>query len=280
MTEVPKWSSKQFLPFKSNLKNIMKLTGKTIEDLQEDVNLTIRKMPSKTLFEIKSLIMVAAEWEAERYYSIHDVEHIFMPGGDFFNWLSTIEKPDFTTGTKELIFLLSFFSSAKVLLFPIDSGIKSVLVYALQSYPKDDSGNFTPVPVIVCTNGYPEGDVFTFQIIDNKIHVTEDSRRFLSFLVGFAIYYNAFPNDIKDGIPPWVSDQKQYKNKKTLFIGVSKEVCEPGNTVSPHFRKGHFRMLSSDRYKNKKGQWVFVSGCFVKGHASTVDLDNIDSGDT
>ena len=40
--------------------------------------------------------------------------------------------------------------------------------------------------------------------------------------------------------------------------------------VSPHFRKGYYKLLSSDFYTNKKGQIIFVSETMVNGKAKTI----------
>ncbi|WP_293888597.1 MULTISPECIES: hypothetical protein [unclassified Sphingobacterium] len=51
----------------------------------------------------------------------------------------------------------------------------------------------------------------------------------------------------------------------------------------PHFRKGHFRLLQSDYFTNKKGEIIFVSETMVKGKAKTVslseDIDNFTSSE-
>lgn len=61
-------------------------------------------------------------------------------------------------------------------------------------------------------------------------------------------------------------------------VGVTPKVHVAGSagvhgTVTPHYRIGHFRLLSSERYVNKQGQTVFVRPCFVKGVAETVQDD-------
>jgi hypothetical protein len=36
-----------------------------------------------------------------------------------------------------------------------------------------------------------------------------------------------------------------------------------GSSKSPHFRRGHFKMLRSDKYTNKQGELVFTQPCFI-----------------
>lgn len=45
---------------------------------------------------------------------------------------------------------------------------------------------------------------------------------------------------------------------------------EHSHSVSPHWRRGHFRLLSSEKFIRKHGQTVYVRGTFVKGKAFDV----------
>ena len=77
----------------------------------------------------------------------------------------------------------------------------------------------------------------------------------------------------------FINDSIKLKNKRVVIIhGIGsgilrKEIADyihENRDVSPHLRRGHFRMLSSDYFKNKQGQIVFVKSSFVKGNAKTV----------
>jgi hypothetical protein len=93
----------------------------------------------------------------------------------------------------------------------------------------------------------------------------------------------AFPECIKDGVPEFIKDSEK---DKSFMIDIAEKVIEPvtestsGKVVSPHFRRGFYRRLSSDYYKNKKGQIIFVSETMVNGKAKTVytteKIKNID----
>lgn len=48
------------------------------------------------------------------------------------------------------------------------------------------------------------------------------------------------------------------------------EKSEP-ETVIPHFRRGYFKRLNSDFYKNKKGQIIFVHETVVNAQAKTLE---------
>ena len=49
-----------------------------------------------------------------------------------------------------------------------------------------------------------------------------------------------------------------------------------GGVVDPHFRRGYFKRLESDFYKNKKGQIIFVHETVVNAQAKR--WSNIENG--
>ena len=83
----------------------------------------------------------------------------------------------------------------------------------------------------------------------------------------------AFPECVKEGVPEFV---KEPTEDNSITLEIAEKVLEPiqqsesGKIVSPHFRKGYYKRLSSDFYKNKKGQIIFVSETMVNGKAKTV----------
>lgn len=95
-------------------------------------------------------------------------------------------------------------------------------------------------------------------------------------------YMEAFPECIQEGVPKFVNVSRKAKN---FIVSISDKVLESrdetGRMTRPHFRKGYYKRLSSDFYKNKKGQIIFVSETMVNGKAKTVypkeGLDDIDS---
>ena len=56
---------------------------------------------------------------------------------------------------------------------------------------------------------------------------------------------------------------RDYKKSNSSKIIIRDGPC-------PHYRVGHFRYLSSERFRVKRGMTVFVHGAFVKGKAKTV----------
>lgn len=95
----------------------------------------------------------------------------------------------------------------------------------------------------------------------------------LKFTRGLAAYCRCFPGVIANGVPDDLKHAPRYKGQSRTArlhhdIG--------GGGVTPHFRCGHFRRLTSDQFTKKRGQIVFVRDTFVKGSAKHVDnvVDN------
>lgn len=93
-------------------------------------------------------------------------------------------------------------------------------------------------------------------------------------------YMEAFPECIKEGVPDYIKDSSDIKS---YVLEIADKVIEPleragnGRMNSPHFRRGYYKRLSSDYYKNKKGQIIFVSETMVNGIAKTIyTTQNID----
>ena len=78
-----------------------------------------------------------------------------------------------------------------------------------------------------------------------------------------------FPDCVKEGTP------EEIKNEYCRKVFISEKVLEAQSNenkiIRPHFRRGYFKRLSSDFYKNKKGQIVFVHETIVNGVAKTLE---------
>lgn len=146
----------------------------------------------------------------------------------------------------------------------------------------ESPNSFTPMQVHISGGNSPS---FVFVLTTNnkivvwpairsfdatEITTKEECQRFLN---GLALYDKCFTGIIVDGVPDDLKHAPRYNPKTARHLVEHPDIKGDGGTVSPHFRTGHFRLLSSERFKNKRGQVVFVSECFVKGHAQTVDSE-------
>lgn len=92
-------------------------------------------------------------------------------------------------------------------------------------------------------------------------------------------YMNCFPDCVAHGVPKDILEKHVGKANRNITLYLSDKIKDENSSASkiPHFRKGHFRVLHSDYFANKKGQIIFVSETMVKGKAKTVSIsDKID----
>lgn len=91
---------------------------------------------------------------------------------------------------------------------------------------------------------------------------------------GFSLYLEAFPETVVEAGSENVHKLNHYNGQPRLVK--CNRIAQTENedaAISPHFRRGHFRVLHSERFTKKQGQVVFVKGCFVKGKAYEVLSD-------
>lgn len=82
-------------------------------------------------------------------------------------------------------------------------------------------------------------------------------------LFGLSLYVRAFPecvNEMQTNPMPWLQGTRRMIGRHAIIEE------EESRSVLPHFRRGHFRVLQSERY-HEPGKVVFVKGTFVKGRA-------------
>lgn len=105
------------------------------------------------------------------------------------------------------------------------------------------------------------------------IQFHRDQRRTVSLVYGLSLYIDAFPDAIT---PTNMRDSlKNRESGRNIRIARSSILNEEDrNSVSPHFRRGHFRVLESERFTKKKGQTIFVKGTFIKGRSYDVHNDS------
>jgi len=107
---------------------------------------------------------------------------------------------------------------------------------------------------------------------DNK-HLADDDTVFVEKLVyGFTLYLDAFPDVIREA--DGVKHIGHYKGNRHYIRANDIVRTEAHHSVSPHFRRGHFRVLRSDKFKAARGKTIFISGVFVKGKAFDVLADD------
>lgn len=96
------------------------------------------------------------------------------------------------------------------------------------------------------------------------------SSRWERLICNMYLYAQCFPECILTGPPKDFLDLNQYtRTLKAVHLTTAEEILDRTG-VTPHFRRGHFRLLQSEFYTKKQGQIVFVKSAFVKGKAVTI----------
>jgi hypothetical protein len=98
----------------------------------------------------------------------------------------------------------------------------------------------------------------------------------IKLVMGFSLYIDAFPDVVceADG----VRHVGHYKGSRHYIRANDIVRTEAHHSVSPHFRRGHFRVLSSDHFKAARGKTIFINGMFIKGKAFDVLADDYKGG--
>lgn len=96
------------------------------------------------------------------------------------------------------------------------------------------------------------------------------------FAVNLLAYMECFPECVRDGVPTTNNETKYQSKGRNVRLGISEKVMEEGQKGAKraHMRKGYFKCLSSDFYKNKRGQVIFVRETMVKSKSKMVDMSD------
>lgn len=223
------------------------------------------------------------------------VLHLFLPGKEFCHWLADCAK---TLDGDLANRVTDGLGGLKLgLHFPTEAKIPSVL---LQLFPKRQDGGRQWASVLAAVSavpGYghthalvlrgqtPEECLKSIQVVEDSAFRPGEERTtgascdmaavqgyavwLARLIAGLGLYMSCFPEQITDGIPRGLKHDRLYRGVQSKTIGISEKIISRDGPC-PHYRSGHFVLLSSNRYVNKKGQVVFRHGCFVKGKAKTV----------
>lgn len=162
----------------------------------------------------------------------HELTHIFMKDSYLLEFLKTVEIKDIE-GLKQYIK-----DNGKEVILNNDDNLEDLTTGI----------NFEICPHIPKIS---QGYVFAYSLYD----VSNELRIF-----------------VNHGMDQYHISSNEIENKKSVVYTDPEinEKSEPG-TVIPHFRRGYFKRLNSDFYKNKKGQIIFVHETVVNAQAKTLE---------
>ena len=103
----------------------------------------------------------------------------------------------------------------------------------------------------------------------------ESIKKDFKFAINLIAYMECFPECIRDGVPDTHNSNTYRYKDRSVQLGVSDKITETvKGSMRPHFRRGYMKFLSSDFYKNKRGQLVWVSETTVNAKSKTVEMSD------
>lgn len=264
---------RQYTEMITSLRRAHKRTGMSYDELY--------KRGLKMIESADNSALRAAALGIEMLYETSaEVGHIFMPERAFCNWLSECARtldPELAEKAAE-----GFGATLVCLHFPSDAGLPAVMVKIGTDQQKGT------LVLDISMNSAVGGAVLHTQLLgqsadqemrvqynpdsDTSVDVTQKQadlgEYYTRMITGLGLYMGAFPEQVKEGIPDDAKHTERIAGPSRT-VGVSPQIIVREG-VTPHYRVGHFRLLSAERYVNKRGQVVFIHGCFVRGQARTV----------
>ena len=128
----------------------------------------------------------------------------------------------------------------------------------------------TKKPYITFADGSETGSFFLEGDILERAR-SERTKYMIKFVFGMCLYLHCFPNAMIDGVPKQANSRlkNHFKREHSVTVRTVPEIIDRSGTT-PHFRAGHFRLLSSDKFIKKQGQVIFIKETFVLGKAKTI----------
>jgi hypothetical protein len=200
--------------------------------------------------------------------------HLFARDEAFLDWLVDC-CPKLSDGSPEAMLELTG-EKIFVLHFPTKSKYRC---FAFKYYhPCEANGNKPSLWLTFSDNGRKEngGEKTPWGCIHysdtSAIDYGTEFEIHSRLLSSLGMYLSCFPEMLKDGPPDDVKHPSyhQYADAKTIGISPQVRIHSEHGEVTPHFRRGHFRVLRSEQFTKKRFQVVFVKQCFVKGEAATI----------
>lgn len=148
--------------------------------------------------------------------------------------------------------------------FPSKERQRSVLVWPNASIPQAD-GKHVALYYCAATDG-----IDTVVIQKDNNFPEGDGTWIAKLVFGLSLYMDAFPDAVVDAGSESVHQINRYTGARHIVNRNEIVDEEHRHGVSPHWRRGHFRLLTAERFVHKQGLTVYVRGAFIKGKAFDV----------
>ena len=200
--------------------------------------------------------------------------HFFVSDETFLDWLIDC-VPTIESGSPEALIDMTGDRPA-IIHFPTSSKYTTMLFYMRKNWNaafgsvKQDTLTSIFVTFSRGNKNKLNGCCMAFHS-DHAAKIEKLKLKHLRLVAGIGMYLSCFPEMLIDGAPEDVKHPSYHQYETVKTIGVSPKVkMDERGEVAPHFRRGHFRVLRSDKFTTKRFQVVFVRQCFVKGEAATI----------
>lgn len=151
--------------------------------------------------------------------------------------------------------------------FPAKERQKSLIVIPKARFYTSKAKTMTEGFEFVVTDGHK-------MVLANPCNIDKGDDEEYTFIAkvvyGLSLYMDAFPETVVPAGSDTVHNIKHYHGPQKTVARNSVVEEEERRGVSPHWRRGHFRLLTSERFVRKQGQTVYVKGTFVNGKAYDV----------
>lgn len=206
----------------------------------------------------------------------HELVHIYMSDSHLQNFLKQAEVKDLS-GIKKYIA-----DNGNQVLVNDDDGLTSIseglnlafclhipderqgYVFCYSLYENDELRIFV-------NHGLEQFHISSIDFENKKSIVYSDQEIFdiAHFAVNIIAYISCFPDCLTDGAPHGIKTENNHR------LATSEKVVDAMDSesgiVNPHFRRGYFKRLESDFYKNKKGQIIFVHETVVNAQGKVLE---------
>lgn len=134
-----------------------------------------------------------------------------------------------------------------------------------------DENNVIRLVLIDSNNYIMTADSKTIDKLKNGDELDKQDYELFKLAVNMLFYCQAFPECVSEGLPkdsvldsyPGLVTQKNNVSLSDKII--EKTTRTERGEVIPHFRRGHFRYLGSERFTKMRGKTIFIESTFVKG---------------
>ena len=201
--------------------------------------------------------------------------HFFIQDEAFLDWLVDC-VPKIEGGSPEALIEMTGDRPA-IIHFPTSSKYATMLFYMRPKWnePFGDVARNTVTSIIL---NFSKGNRQNYNglcmafVSQHADRIDKARLNHVRLVAGIGMYLSCFPEMLKDGPPDDVKHPSHHKYGTIKTIGISPKVRDDAERgeITPHFRRGHFRVLRSDKFVHKQWQVVFVKQCFVKGEAATI----------